>query len=277
MRDVMGMNMRRVSLGLLAVVALSGNAWGWEDTGHKIVCEIAFRLVKPTTRAEIGKLIQIDPEFASFSDACTWPDRPKRRARDHFVNVPRNAEGLTSEACPLAESCILTAIANDLAVLSSASTPAVDQLAALKFLGHWLGDIHEPLHVSFVDDRGGNNIAVSGECQGVLHAAWDNCLLLKAIGEDVSAAAGSLIGSMTPAMSEQWTATQPRDWANESFALAKDARTGYCTQQAGSCALTAGAVTIDAAYVEASTTVIREQLQKAGVRLAHLLDAALGN
>jgi len=114
----MGMNMRGLSLALLAVVALSGNAWGWEDTGHKIVCEIAFRLVKPTTRAEIGKLIQIDPEFASFSDACTWPDRPKRRARDHFINVPRSAEGLTSEACPLAESCILTAIANDLAVLS---------------------------------------------------------------------------------------------------------------------------------------------------------------
>jgi hypothetical protein len=171
----------------------------------------------------------------------------------------------------------LTAIANDLAVLSSASTPAVDRLAALKFLGHWLGDIHEPLHVSFVDDRGGNNIAVSGECQGVLHAAWDKCLLLKAIGEDVSAAAGSLIGSMTPAMSEQWTATQPRDWANESFTIARDARTGYCTQQPGSCALPAGAVTIDAAYIAASTSVIREQLQKAGVRLAHLLDGALGS
>jgi len=271
------MTMRRVVLGLLAVVALSGTAWGWDDTGHKIVCEMAFRLVKPVTRAEITTLIQIDPEFASFSDACTWPDHPKRRAREHFINVPRNAEGLTSAACPLAESCILTAIASDLAVLSSASTPAVDRLAALKFLGHWLGDIHEPLHVSFVDDRGGNAIAVSGECQGVFHAAWDDCLLRKAVGDDVSAAAGSLIGAITPALSERWTATQPRDWANESFALAKDARTGYCTQQPGSCALPAGPVTIDAAYVAASTPVIREQLQKAGVRLAHLLDAALGN
>ena len=191
--------------------------------------------------------------------------------------MPRNAEGLTSAACPLADSCILTAITNDLAVLSSATTPAVDRLAALKFLGHWVGDIHEPLHVSFVDDRGGNDIAVSGECQGVLHAAWDDCLLLKAVGDDVSVAAGSLIGSITPAMSERWTATKPRDWANESFTIAKDARTGYCTQQAGSCALPAGSVTIDAAYVEASTTAIREQLQKARVRLAHLLDAALGS
>ncbi len=186
-------------------------------------------------------------------------------------------QGLTSEACPLADSCTVAAIAKDLAVLSLASTSAVDRLAALKFLGHWVGDIHEPLHVLFEDDRGGNNIAVSGECQGMLHAAWDDCLLLKAVGEDVSAAAGSLIGSMTPAMSERWTATGPRDWANESFTIAKDARTGYCARQPGSCALPAGAVTIDAAYIAASTTVIREQLQKAGVRLAHLLDAALGN
>jgi hypothetical protein len=173
----------------------------------------------------------------------------------------------------------MTAIANDLAVLSSAFTPAVDRLAALKYLGHWVGDLHQPLHVSFADDRGENSIAVSGECQGVLHAAWDDCRLLKAVGDDVSAAAGSLIGSITPAMSERWAATEPRDWANanESFTIAKDAKTGYCTQQPGSCALPKGAVAIDAGYIAASSTVIREQLQKAGVRLAHLLDAALGN
>jgi hypothetical protein len=169
------------------------------------------------------------------------------------------------------------AIANDLAVLSSASTPAVDRLAALKFLGHWVGDLHQPLYVSFADDRGGTSLAVSGECLGVLHAAWDDCRLPKAVGDDVSAATGSLIGSITPAMSGRWAATEPRDWANESFTIAKDAKTGYCTQQPGSCALPKGAVAMDAAYTAASSTVIREQLQKAGVRPAHLLDAALGN
>ncbi len=80
---------------------------------------------------------------------------------------------------------------------------------------------------------------------------------------------------MTVPLSEQWTVTKPREWANETFAIAKAAGTHYCVQNAGSCDLPPGSVTIDAAYVAASTPVIREQLQKAGVRLAHLLDEAL--
>ena len=231
----------------------------------------------PSTRARIRKLIQADPEFDFFRDSCTWPDHPRQRGPDHFINLPRTSKGLTSDKCPLADSCTLTAIAKDLDDLSSASTSADDRLAALKFLGHWVGDIHQPLHVSFEDDRGGNDIAVGGECQGKLHSAWDTCLLLKAVGEDVSEAARSLIDSITPAMREQWTATEPRDWANESYAVATSPETRYCVQNAGSCDRPAGDVTIDAAYVAASTIVIRERLQKAGVRLADLLDAAMGN
>jgi hypothetical protein len=44
---------------------------GWGDEGHKVVCEIAFRLVQPNTRAKIKKLISTDDRFDSFSDACT--------------------------------------------------------------------------------------------------------------------------------------------------------------------------------------------------------------
>jgi S1/P1 Nuclease len=68
----------------------------------------------------------------------------------------------------------------------------------------------------------------------------------------------------------------PKDWANESFAIAEQAQTKYCVRQGASCEQPTGKVTIDAAYVLAKTPIIREQLQKSGVRLAHLLDAALG-
>jgi nuclease S1 len=66
------------------------------------------------------------------------------------------------------------------------------------------------------------------------------------------------------------------DWANESFAIAERAQTEYCIRQGASCDHRSGKVKIDAAYVEANTPIVREQLQKAGVRLAHPLDAALG-
>jgi organic hydroperoxide reductase OsmC/OhrA len=68
-----------------------------------------------------------------------------------------------------------------------------------------VGDVHQPLHVSFEDDRGGNNISVGGECRGSLHAAWDTCLVSKAVGSEVDAAATELLKSITPAKIEEWS------------------------------------------------------------------------
>jgi hypothetical protein len=69
---------------------------------------------------------------------------------------------------------------------------------------------------------------------------------------------------------------QQGHWANESFAIAEQAQTKYCIRLGASCDQPMGKVTIDAAYVVANTPIIQEQLQKAGIRLAHLLDATLG-
>jgi hypothetical protein len=260
----------------LAVSATPTLSWAWGDEGHKVVCEIAMRLASPSTQAEVQRLIATDTEFKTFSDACTWPDHPRKRAAEHFVNLARDSHGLTSDACPGAQECVLSAIRRDAAVLASRGAGDGAKLEALKFLGHWVGDVHQPLHVSFEDDRGGNNITVVGECQGKLHAAWDTCLVSKAVGVDAGAAAADLMKSITPAKIEEWTPSRPVDWANESFAIAERAETKYCVRHGSSCDLPPGTVTIDAAYVQANTPIVREQLQKAGVRLAHLLDSTLG-
>ncbi len=265
--------MRRLSLALLVLFGFGGDAWAWGDTGHTVVCEIAFRLALPDTRAAIRKMIQDDPQFATFSESCTFPDHPRKRADEHFINLPRDSKGLTSVECPQANKCVLTAIMNDTKILSSKASRREDKLIALKFLGHWVGDIHQPLHVSFVDDRGGNKIAVSGQCLGNLHSAWDNCLVLAAIGPDVSEAVSDLMDSITPAMREQWTASDPLDWANESFAIAEAAKIKYCVMHGASCDSPPSArLAIDDAYIEANVPIVRERLRKAGVRLAHLLD-----
>jgi hypothetical protein len=139
----------------------------------------------------------------------------------------------------------------------------------------WVGDVHQPLHVE--NDRGGNGVLVLGECgTSNLHSAWDACLVTKAVGEDTGEAATDLLKPITPAKIESWTRSKPMDWANESFAIAEQVRTEYCIRQGASCAHPSGQVKIDAAYVAVNTPVVREQLQKAGVRLAHLLDATLG-
>jgi nuclease S1 len=269
--------MRRCLFAILALILFGGEARAWGDLGHKVICEVAFRLVQPETRAEITRLIQLDSVFKTFSDSCIYPDHPRIRAPEHFLNLPRDSKGLTSNECPQVDACVLTAILQDLKDLQTRERPDADKLIALKSLGHWAGDIHQPLHVSFLDDRGGNTIKTGGQCPGNLHAVWDTCLVQYAVGPDVSEAAADLLAAITPEMKERWAATVPRDWANESFSVAESVPTMYCVMHGPSCDATVTYLNIDAAYLAANETAVKGQLQMAGVRLAGILDRSLSN
>jgi hypothetical protein len=226
--------------------------------------------------------MESDTEFKTFSDSCVFPDHPFRgqpriRSSEHFINLPRDSKGLTSDSCPKADKCVLTAILNDAKVLSSKDATDADRLFALKSLGHWVGDIHQPLHVSFEEDRGGNKIRVNGQCSGNLHATWDNCLVQYSVGPDALEAVAELLEGITPELQTRWTASEPRDWANESFAISKAVRTGYCAMHGDSCDMPSGSVTISVEYLDANEAVVKEQLKKSGARLARVLDTAFGN
>jgi nuclease S1 len=73
----------------------------WGDMGHAIICEIAFQELNPPAREAVQRLIQQDPDFRLFSKACAWPDHPRKRAGEHFVNLPRSATGLGDNPCPV--------------------------------------------------------------------------------------------------------------------------------------------------------------------------------
>jgi hypothetical protein len=167
-------------LGILACLLVS--AWSapvlaWGDLSHRIICEIAFQELNAAARERVKAMIQRDPELNTFAETCSWPDHPRRRATEHYVNLPRDARGFVEDACPLADKCVISAIGEDLAVLASSIASEQEKLEALKYLGHWVGDVHQPLHVSFQDDRGGNQVGVSGGlCSWDLHAVWDSCM-----------------------------------------------------------------------------------------------------
>lgn len=269
--------MRFMMIALISTLAFPFEAHAWGDTGHKVVCEIALSLVSPRARAEIDRLIKVDGEFASFSDACIWPDHPRKRAVEHFVNLPRDATGLTSP-CGEKSACVVSAIGRDFAVLSSKSSSDSEKAASLKYLGHWVGDVHQPLHVSFKDDRGGNSIKTLGECgSSNLHSVWDTCLVNAAVAGDWRGETIKLLNSISPAQAEAWARPGPREWANESFKITESVQTKYCELRGQSCEGAPGSVNIEQSYIRANASVVREQLQKAGVRLAHLLDQALAN
>ncbi len=275
-----------IAIILLALSANSVLAWG--GTAHRIICEIAFKELNSQARAEVKRLIRLDPVFFTFSGSCIWPDHPRKRSREHFVNLPRSATQLENDSCPLVDKCVVMAIEVDLQIVADAGATDASKLDALKFLGHWVGDIHQPLHVSFRDDRGGNSIKVSGPCSRNLHAVWDGCIIETKLGTDIRNIATDLREAVTPADRVQWNSTGPKTWANESFRITISKATGYCVKKDDACWYATDnnkldrneekrMLVVDDAYIERQLPTIKERLTQAGIRLGHLLNHAFVN
>jgi S1/P1 Nuclease len=182
---------------------------------------------------------------------------------------------------------VVTAIGADVAILSRVNAPEMDGLAALKYLGHWVGDVHQSLHVSFTDDRGGNEILEQGPCGDDLHAVWDTCIIERKLGRDIRHIAAELRSRVTETERTAWTSTGAKDWANESFAITTSAAVRYCVQTETGCwyeedhetldpGETKKVVTVDEAYMDAHLPTITQCLTQAGIRLGHLLNRAFG-
>ena len=159
---------------------------------------------------------------------------------------------------------------------------------ALKFLGHWVGDIHQPMHAGFRDDRGGNHVSTQGSSCDNLHAVWDQCLEEERLGMEPLAIVGEIRAGISDEQRAAWLASDAAAWANESFAIARSPAVGYCVMVGEACQYEAGnheyaegepkkVVVVDQAYLDTHAAVARERIAMAGVRLAGLLNQALGD
>jgi hypothetical protein len=92
-------------LAALAALLLlnSPSALAWGGLGHEAICELAFLELDDTARRRVIALIKQDEEFTTFRASCNWPDRPRQRASEHFVNLPRDATGIDDDGQLLAE------------------------------------------------------------------------------------------------------------------------------------------------------------------------------
>ena len=205
------------------------------------------------------------------------------------MNLPRDADRLEADPRPLATDCVVLAIEKDLAVLSSPNATEQDRFEALKYLGHWVGDVHQPLHVSFEDDRGGNEVGVwGGICSWNLHAVWDRCIIEHGLPGDPYALAQQLLNDVTDEERAAWQGSSPIDWANESFATSVSPGVQYCVGSGTGYWYSADnehlgrgeperAVVVDRSYIETHAPTVRDRLVKASVRLGGLLNQALGD
>ena len=275
---------------LLLLILTPSIAFAWGDTGHRVVCQIAYEELRPEARTELDRLIALDSDFDDFADSCLFADSPERiRWQDHFINMPRSTQAVMTADCPMAQSCAFSAIHSDFLVLLDPQAPDTEKLLALKLLGHWVGDVHQPMHVSFQDDRGANSNRVDPENEKAsLHGVWDYTIIARIIGDDYAQIAANLRDDISEEQRAQWRPDSPIEWVNESFQITISPATNYCVQKQGACWYSSDNMmldqgeewrnlTITADYLQLQAPIIELRLQQAAIRLAQLLNQSLTN
>ncbi len=154
----------------------AASAWGAE--GHRLIAEVAARQLTASARAEVGRLLPVDPG-ATLASVSTWADEVRSPSTGpcHYVNFPQDARcrNEPDRSC-VQGSCVVGAIERQTAVLASRASDE-ERLKAPKYVVHFVADVHQPLHAGFADDRRGNTHQLQAYGRGTnLHALWDRGL-----------------------------------------------------------------------------------------------------
>ncbi|XP_068638165.1 endonuclease 2 [Aristolochia californica] len=261
---------------------------GWGTDGHFIVCRIAEDRLSKTAADAVNSLL---PESAEndLASLCSWADRVKFRyhwsSPLHYIDTPDNLCNYQYERdCKNEDGeegmCVSGAIKNYtnqlLAYGSSPKDSQYNLTEALLFLSHYIGDIHQPLHVGFTSDRGGNTIDIHWYTRKeVLHHVWDTNIIETAEEDFYSASVEGLIKDIKQNITDEWAdrittwerctynkTTCPDVYASESISAA--CRWAYKN-------VTEGSVLGDD-YFQSRLAIVYLRLAEAGVRLAATLN-----
>ena len=275
--------MRRSLTLSAAVLALSlltpSTLVGWGHEGHEIVASLAQTRLTENAKAGIRSLIG----DASLASIANWADevRPDRDETYnwHFVDIPNNASGFSDDRdCFMPNSrhkgsatdhhnCVVDRIEIFKKVLSDSNASRDDRIEALKFLVHFVGDVHQPMH-AIGEAAGGNGIAVTefgstqcGRHPCNLHGVWDTGLI-----EHTGMARDEYVAHLEKLITdEHLTASgNAEDWANESHG---DAQSAWLADGAQ----------IDEVYYRKEIKVVDRRLTLAGLRLAAVLNEAFAS
>lgn len=242
---------------LLSVSSITALAWG--SDGHKVVALIAQSQLSPKARLEIDRLLAVEPG-ETLETVSTWADEHRNPATAawHYVNFPRDScQFNAARDCPNGK-CVVGAIEEQSAVLAS-KAPDEQRLVALKYLVHFVADVHQPLHAGYADDRGGNSYQLQAFMRGAnLHALWDSGLI-KNLNLESNALTAKLLAMGAPTGGRDLSAAHA---AEESCRIV-GTEGFYPDRKVG----------MD--YIEKFTPVAEQRLRLAGDRLAGMLNSIL--
>jgi hypothetical protein len=267
-------------------------AWGYK--GHEVVANVARAELTAATRAKVDAILANDTDPLTphdMADEATWADAyrssgHRETAQWHFVDIELDhpdigsacfgnpAAGHPASAGP-AKDCIVDKVRAFSQELAAPGTMPAERLLALKYLLHFVGDLHQPLHAADNHDRGGNCVLLSlgGRRTQSLHAYWDTTVV-EALGSDPLQIAVALEARITPAQRAAWQRGDATTWAQEAFFVARS--TGYTIGSPPGCER-ATPIILPEGYAARAEAAAGIQLERAGVRLGAILTRALAN
>ena len=277
------------------LVSLAAGASAWSCNGHMTVAQIALDsgIMSANTIAAVNELVSLlAPTYpatgATFQEIACWADdiRSKEPATAgwHFVDFPVCRLAVKADCTqPSENNNVVWAIDTAEAELEASATAQQEKARQVRFLVHFVGDLHQPLHASTYfssqfpppsGDRGGNSWRIAGAAPATeLHALWDEGLgqwasqfrrPMNASGFAWVAALSSKVRNLYPASSlgPEIAETNVTAWAVESHAFAESFV--YTAPQAPA--------KISAEYIATGQGIVLKQLAIAGYRLASALE-----
>jgi hypothetical protein len=252
------------------------NTWTKTDIAGEAIWADALREKSPEGRAASTKwhYAKLDPDNPDLNKACFG--KPGLKAMMPASHGPQ-------------DDCIADKIEQFAKELREPGTSEPERLMALQFLLNLVGDIHDPLFTIERNDQGGRCVAVlppGGKIPVRLSVYWDDDLVVEAEGKNPAKAAEQIAARLTAVDIRKWSGGTPEEWARESYELAKSVVYGFPAEAGGQLSFpvqkgetdACGRVPVhrlNAGYRDRAIAAVKEQLAKAGIRLAALLRDSL--
>lgn len=259
-----------LALSLFTTIgAREAQAWG--QSGHRVVGELAQARLDPKAQAAVAELLAGEPE-PTLAGVSTWADYVREEVPEyrwtmplHWVNFQRYACSYRAEKeCPN-HQCVVAAIERYSKQLTDTWLPLAVRRDALKFVVHFVGDVHQPLHAGFAIDRGGNDFQINIDGEGSnLHSVWDSLIIdsQKLPWSAYRARIDTI--PLTPQSQAVVDNDRAPAWAEESCRIAQS-EDFYPPKHK-----------ISGSYLEGKRPQVDQRLKLAGERLAALLNRLLG-
>lgn len=272
------------------VVCISSASSGWSPDGHRIVCYVAEQLLPESKRVELQKIINSFEEsgvrYDSFAEACTfanfvqakldeegWKKYRKYQPR-HQLLVGRKTKDLTELKFPIGADYIMTGLSRSYSLATQQNYPG--QAVELFYLGHFMGDLHQPMTIAFKDDQAGEKVKVTGFYgETNLRRVWSTGILETAIGEGSWQELAIKILADIRRDNLSFQNEFSSIFAQETYDIATTSSVQYCVWKKKKCQKIKSVRNLTPEYQALHQPIVEQRLKMASVRLAGWLSNAI--